>query len=225
MDEESKSDLAINDGFVTYRPLCGTHIGNACKEAIDLAIESDSPVVFTFNDIEIKAYETSTVEELCQKYSYETKVRAEAWHRTQEYKDQQDKRNLEVAEKSWQVLELFKKLDLIIEKCFIAKVMKDRGITLTLERSQEELLNWMELFVPLADDIAIEFDKELLISKLNKAGFFENEEVGRNPDWFDTRDKMARYIIGQVIGCLKSGMPPHPMTVSFIEKYRELPRK
>ena len=68
------------------------------------------------------------------------------------------------------------------------------------------------------------FSKDRLAAQLEAAGYAENEHVGEKPEWFNTRPRMAHYIVGQALNCLRIGMGPHPITGSFVDKYFALPK-
>lgn len=90
---------------------------------------------------------------------------------------------------------------------------------------QDKLMLWLKSFAQDADDIGVTFSKERLAAQLEAAGYAENEHVGENPEWFSTRPRMARYIVGQALNCLRIGMGPHPITGSFVDKYLALPKE
>lgn len=88
---------------------------------------------------------------------------------------------------------------------------------------QDKLMFWLKSFAYDADDIGVQFSKDRLAEQLEAAGYAENEHVGEKPEWFNTRPRMAHYIVGQAINCLRIGMCPHPITGSFVDKYFTLP--
>ena len=211
--------------FFDYEPMAGEHILKSCSGAIKIANEQSLPVRFKFNGIVLVARSDSKPETLAEKYHADSDKRFEKYQKTKKYRVQIAKRNAEIKFKEVEIKKLFDRLDLIIKKNFLDKVVSENlkgRLPINTEKNQGELLDWLDKFTPLADDIEIKFDRAALASKLEEAGFIENESVGMNPGWFDTREKMARWILGQVINCLKKGMPPHPIMTSFIEKYREL---
>ncbi len=73
-----------------------------------------------------------------------------------------------------------------------------------------------------ADDCGVKFSTSALADSLEAAGYKENENVTDDPDWLNTKDRLGRYIIGQIINCLRSGMPPHPVALKFISEYEAL---
>lgn len=216
--------------FLEYDPMAGENIEFSCKTAIDLSIKNEMPVRFVFNGIELIASRHSTVESLLETFHSEMTRRVEEYENSPEYQIKQEQRRVELEEKKVKVRKLLEDFDSLYKKSFL-----DNAINVSLKgklpsnpyKYMGKMIDWIDEFAPLADDIgiSIEYNPYEMASKLEMAGFIENEGVGYDKDWFDTKEKMGRYIIGQVINCLKKGMPPHPITSSFIEKYRQLERK
>jgi hypothetical protein len=84
------------------------------------------------------------------------------------------------------------------------------------------LMDWLESFTLPADDIAVKINHGYIAGLMEGAGYVENDGVGNSPEWFSNQERMGRYIVGQAIACLKSGMPPHGITLSFVAKWRGL---
>ena len=137
---------------------------------------------------------------------------------------------MEINSKKIQINSLLEKLPPIIEKSFLDSVINTHlrsELPSNPYKYLEKIIDWLDEFTPLSDDIGVtsEFNPFDISNQLTRAGFNENEGVGEDPGWFNTRQRMGRYIIGQVINCLNKGMPPHPITTTFIEKYRQLPEE
>lgn len=191
---------------MTYTPSCGEHINTACGEATRIARKNGLPVTFDFNGIKLTATPDRTAMDIVADYDRETERRAE------EYRNSKEGR-LEAARRKKRIRELGTKADKLLSE--IDKVLGSKSLY--------EVMDWLKEFVPVADDISVTFDKKALAAKFEAAGFMENEGVGRKPEWFVTRERMGRYIVGQAISMLKAGMSPHPITVSFVDKYKALP--
>lgn len=83
----------------------------------------------------------------------------------------------------------------------------------------DSLMAWLKELTPLVDWAGISLDKETILRQLRDAGFKSNQFVGEKEDWFNTRERLGLWIIGQAMNCMEHGMGPHPMTVTFCEKY------
>lgn len=191
---------------MTYEPSCGTHINSACAEASRMAQASGLPVCFKFNDVELVAIPNRTANDLVSDYDCETKRRAEEYRNSPEGIAQAARRKAEIEKLAQQSSKLLRKIDSVLAA-----------------NSLDSVMGWLKEFIPTADDVSVRFDTKALGAKFEVAGFKMNEGVGQKPEWFHTRERMGRYIVGQVINFLKDGMPPHPITTSFIEKYEALP--
>lgn len=190
---------------MTYTPSCGEHINTACREATRIARKNGLPVTFEFNGVKLTATPDRAAADIVADYNRETERRAE------EYRNSEEGR-LAAARREKQIYELGAKADWLLGE--VDKVLAMKRLN--------KVMDWLKEFVPVADDISVTFDKKALAAKFEEAGFMENEGVGQKPEWFSTRERMGRYIVGQVISMLKAGMPPHPMTVRFVDKYKAL---
>lgn len=109
-------------------------------------------------------------------------------------------------------------------------IRKQRSLNTSLDvladiiADQDKLMLWLKSFAQDADDIGVQFSKDRLSAQLEAAGYSENEHVGEKPEWFNTRPRMAHYIVGQALNCLRISMGPHPITGSFVDKYFALPK-
>lgn len=109
-------------------------------------------------------------------------------------------------------------------------IRKQRSLNTSLDvladiiADHDKLMIWLKGVAEDADDIAVTLPKKRMIEQLEAAGFVENEHVGEKPEWFNSRPRMAHYIVGQALNCLRRGMGPHPVTGSFVERYFALPK-
>jgi hypothetical protein len=89
-----------------------------------------------------------------------------------------------------------------------------KGLTATI--------NWIQEYADVADNINLNYRGKEVLKALTSAGFKTNEFAG---DKFVKGDKevMGRYILGQVIDNLQSGMPPHPMVSHLAKHYLAMP--
>jgi len=191
---------------MTYEPSAGTRIEHACNEAVKMAKRSGATVRFKFNDVELTATPELAPDAVVAEWQRESNRLAEAYRNSPAGRAEASRRHAQIGTLKIQAANLLDKLD-----------------SLLASNSKDEIVGWLKSFAPISDDVSVKFDTAALAAKFEAAGFKENEGVGQAPEWFNTRDRMAGYIVGQAINCLKRGMPPHPVTVSFVEKYQAMP--
>lgn len=191
----TKSPLTIQADF-------GHHIKEVIKKAIDLAKAEKQMVRFTFNDVDICVTETDTVDEVYKAWDDQL---AE-WHR--EY------------ELSPQGIAAAKALK---DKVSAYQADVDR-LTFTLpevlrENKDAALMEWCRDFAEKGDLVGVKIDHEKVYQTFKRVGYEANWGVGKPKDFFMIRPNMARYIVGQVMTFLSREMNPHPMTITFVERY------
>lgn len=191
---------------LTYEPLAGHHIAISCKEAVALAINSKRNVAFTFNDIPLLVTPDSVPKVIEECWNFESERRRKEYEASPEAGVARDKRSREVVEMQATCDNLLESLPEILRNC-----------------PQAEHVTWLKKFAIIADDVDVKFSRPPLIAELEWAGYEASLYVGQKPEWFNTRPRMAGYIFGQALSCLRGGMPPHPITVSFCDKYFALP--
>lgn len=189
----------------TLELLGGEHIDNACKEACALAIQSGEDVGFSFNGQDVVATPKSSWQEVAKDWSDKMDASSKAYRESSEGLLSAAKREQDIAEKQ-------KRIDLQIlsldQVCYTG--------------SLDDVLNWLEPFTKDADDVGVKVNYNSIVSVFLSAEYENNWGVGKPPEFFNTKENMGNYIIGQAISCMKSGMPPHHICLTFIEKYRGL---
>jgi hypothetical protein len=191
---------------LTFEPSPGTHIKEACKKAAAMAINKSSTVEFEFNGIKVTATPQSSPASLELAWESQMEADRKARKESPEYAAEQQRR-AETVKTSQNVVNCFMDgIEHVLATC-----------------STNDILKYVQPFVGAADDVAVTFDKTGLADLLEQYGYKDNMHVGK-PQWaFDDKETMAQYILGQVVNCLRRGMSPHPITISFIEKYFKLP--
>lgn len=190
----------------TFEPSPGTHIREACKEAAAMAIKKNSDVEFEFNGITITATPQSSPASLEADQDTKLAAEAKAYHESPEYAAEQQRR-AETVKTSQNVVNCFMDgIEHVLATC-----------------STDGILKYFKLFVNAADDVGVNFDHNKLADLLEQYGYKDGMHVGKPQEAFDDKETMAQYILGQVVTCLRRGMPPHPITNSFIEKYFAIP--
>lgn len=183
----------------TYRPTLGSRIAHACKELAAMAQASGESVEMNVNDILVVAGPSDSASELESRWHTQREIRYQEWRNSPEGVVSAIERQREIRRK---------------------QAVVDRLISEEIPFGWIPLLKWAEELTESADDIDVRFDPAALAKKLGTR-FEENFGVGNNADWFSTPDRFGGYIMGQIINCLKSGMPPHPVTLIFIERFRK----
>jgi uncharacterized membrane protein YkgB len=88
---------------------------------------------------------------------------------------------------------------------------------------EADWMHWIREFAKAADDVGVTFNRHELAEYLTSNGWVADARVSDDPEdrafLQVNRTAMAEYIMGQVIVCLNMGMCPHPITITFVEKY------
>lgn len=186
-----------------YEALGGETIEHACKAAVAQAIEHQSDVRFDFNETEMLATPQSDPEKMAKDFMDECYRSREEYKASPEGIAAEDKRIQKVRKHQVAIIEI------IAEACECA--------------SMDDWMQWLKQFATSADYVGVVFDHKRVIQILEQSGFKNDCHVGQKPGWFNTRQRMGEYIAGQAINCLKNGMPPHPVTLTFVDKYFKMP--
>lgn len=172
-----------------------------CAEAAALSVKSGGEVHFKFNDVALIASPERSASQLSADYNEICRIRAEEYRNSPEGIAAAARRRYEILSKQQEV-------DALI-----------RQLPTALKHGLDEAVKWIKDFTNLADDIAVKFDKAGLALSFRTYGYKTNEHVGEPKEWFNTRERIGRSLIGQVMNCLESGMPPHPRALHFCDKY------
>jgi hypothetical protein len=180
----------------------GSHILAVCRAAAQMVAELQVEVAFDFNGITLVAIKGGSAEQLAAQFTADSNRRARDWQASAEGQQQAAKQQQERTQLQFKVDELLAVFDTVV------------GV-------QSTLVDWLGQFSELNDYMGLVFDKSALVAKLEAAGYAENAEVGKgSPKEFLTdKAKMARYIVGQAINNLRSGMPVHPICSRFAAEY------
>lgn len=181
------------------------HIRHACRKALALATSKNRHVHFVFNSIRMKLHKRLPLNHVLRQWDEQMEAGRIRYKNSAKGKAAAEKRTAEIISKQ---RALNTSLDVL------ADIIAD----------QDKLMLWLKSFAQDADDVGVQFSKERLITQLEAAGYVENKYVGNAPEWFNSRPRMAQYIIGQALSSLYRGMGPHPITGSFVDKYFALPR-
>lgn len=190
----------------TYEPTAGTSINAACREAVNLATQGNTEITFTFNGIALEAAPSATPEGLVARWHLLFDAEREAYRNSPEGKKAAAERDAEILRKQTE-------LNATVEA--LPKILRT-------DNHLNALIKWIGELVEPSDDVDVAWNPARIVVRLESAGYIENKHVGRSPEWFNTRERMGWYIIGQAINCMNKGMGPHPVTLSFCKKYFSL---
>lgn len=182
--------------------MAGENIDFSCKHTLELAKKGKCRVMFKFNDIKLEATPNKSLDTLKWKFNNILGQKSEAYRVSKKGQDSIKARKVQVSEKQ-------EKIDFLI---------RDMGFAMF---KMDVLMDWLYNFTEVADDIDVKYNSAEII-KVLESKYVENAYVGDPPNSFNNKDKMGKYIIGQAINNLKSGMPPHSICMKFIEDYRKL---
>lgn len=177
------------------------HISDACCEAVSFAKEAGESQTFTFNDVTVTAHPDSDPAALVKAFHVQQEADAKAWRESPEGKQQAENRRLELARKQ------ATHDALLVE---LPNALTDR---------RDALMRWLSSYAEVSDDIGITQNFPAVIAALEGAGYAANEATHLPKEEYEKPAILAAYIAGQVLACLKNGMPPHGVTITFVERY------
>lgn len=186
-----------------YKTFIGESIKHACSNATLMAIKNQCDVEFEFNGVKLIATKDTPSHWLESEFDRILKENREKYLQSDEYKALQQKQ-MEELEQCQNIM------DTSIMPVF-ADIVECGNL--------DYIMSWLKQFTINADFIGVTYDKKFIADFLELNGFKENEHVGQPKEFFNTKNNMAHYIIGQVINCLRKDMPPHPITLKFIDDY------
>lgn len=179
----------------------GCSFGNITKEAIELAADLNKEVAYEFNGVPCVVTATSDPDAIW-KYINDTWERERAeYEASQEYKDNQLKAYAASERRALRMKQILAEFPQIVE----ANVLLDN-------------LYWLKAFTELADYNDMTYDRAGIVAGLSLMGYVENDLVGAASTMFSDPVNVARWIFGQVIEMMRSGMPPHPGMISHMER-------
>lgn len=185
---------------------CGTSIVTACRQAVSKAVSSQAYVRFDFNGIEMIATPQSNSDNLESEWSKKLEIRAETYRNSPEGRQAALDAEVRSNEAKYQTDICMSALPFVLR-----------------ENSLDSLMNWLRKFTEAADHVDAEYSTQEVIERLEGAGYARGYGVGNPEDWFNNRERMGRYIVGQSLDCLHNGMPPHQVLFRFVDEYFEMP--
>lgn len=179
---------------------CGQHIKTAIEQAISIAACKDCNVSFTFNGIELIVNALSIYDDVMKEFDNKREEESERWRNSPEglafYEEQR------------------------IEKEQKQKIMDSLMIIAPTVWKQNK--NWNRKLKWLIDYhscniIGVDYDKDNIISIIET--FHEDSwGVGKPKEFFNNKENMAKYVIGQWLNMMKKMGCVHDMVGSFAEQ-------
>ena len=183
----------------------GSSIESVCADVVQLAKRVKSKVVIDFNGVEIAATHNDSTESLAGVYKKINDERNKIWQESEE-KRKSDVEALEA---------------IALVQCNVDKKIADLDVLLA-SSNEAQLIKWIGEFAEINGYSKLVFDKRKLASKFEKAGYSDNEGPGKGVDIRLSKEKVARYIVGQAINCLRCDLPLHSKLVEFARQYSDL---
>lgn len=206
-----------------YTTSPGEHVSHAALAAAQTAKKSKCRVRFDFNGIRLEASPKKSPVTLVWEFGRCWDQRAETYRLSKEGQTAAKKRAQEVARNQDATAAAIRTL---------CGLCSDKEPSRSWPSKLDCLVGWLHSFSHYADDIGVDMDAaagvksgghEYVALLFESAGYKQDHHVGQPPEWFNTRERMGQYIVGQAIACLRRGMAPHPVTQAFAAKYYALP--
>lgn len=180
----------------------GQHIDSAVQAAIDIASRTACPVQFVFNGAHVLVQPGERHRDIVTKWQ-STMDRNAAEYRA-------SPAGIKAAERA---------------AVRLAQHQRDHDRLMqelpAAARDEAKLVQWCADFSVAADHSGIvgaRFDDAA--DMLEAAGWRRDDCVGMDKMEFDRAPILARWIVGQAINCMRSGLPPHGVTQKFAEQYK-----
>lgn len=181
--------------------LAGTHITEAAKMLIAFAVENNSKVWMSFNDIKLVANTDSEIGDVVQSFSQQNEEREQAYLKSPAY--EADMQQIETKRQEKQNL---------ADTCM-------RNLPFLNFSDYGTILQWLCCLQESSDCIGVTFDRGLVVNKFLCHGFKPN--VNTDSDFNPTNeDNVARYIIGQALDCLQTVGAIHSIINKFTTDWR-----
>lgn len=183
----------------------GTSIHEAFEEALDLSKKKNRPVQFWFNQFKFKVHKRLSIKHLLNQWRYRSDAHTVRYWSSPEGQEYMARIKDEIRRKQEVVDYQLSILDQIFD-------------------DQNVLMLWLQRFTQHANNSNVYFSHSDLATKLESYGFVQNYGAGKPKEWFSTRHRLAKFIIGQVLVDLNNKKTPHQVVISFVEKYFDIPQ-
>ena len=187
-----------------YEPHAGESISHATEVACKMATDGNEPVEIVFNKVKLFVRPGANPDHICEIYSRECDERAEQYRNSDEGRAADARREAEV----------------VAKQAAVDALLVTRSFS-----SLRSTVEWFDKLTPLADDVRVRLPTEQLVAELEAVGYESNACCDLPKERYTESKVMGVYIVGQVLSCMKKGMPPHPVTNKFAKEYLAMESK
>ena len=191
--------------MITLYPTPGEHVVRVARAASRIARERRCRVRFTFNGVKLDATPKKSPYTVVWEFHRIIGQLQSNYRLSRRGQEELRRRAAEIADKQSAIMALTQNLGWVLDNTNL-----------------DTLMDWLKQFVRFADDSGVRIRHEDVAIQFESRGYQENHHVGQPAEWFNTRERMGQYLIGEAINSLRRGLPPHPITLQFIDKYWEL---
>ena len=187
--------------------LCpGSEISDTSRTASILARTHNCKVQFNFNGVPLQATPKKSPVTICWEFQKIISQHCERYYRSPEGKKERarDESEVKVAQKA------------IDHWMLIVRDMLESGL--------DNTIGWLSNFLPLANRVGTKVNHSLLISLFEAQGYKAEECTGKGEAFYEVKENLGRYIVGQVLSMWKSTGAVHPHICDFCENYETLRR-
>lgn len=191
----------VVENYIEIDPGPGSRLDDVVEEACSLALTKGLDVAFDFNGVRVKVNKNSIPVAVIADFKRQLDRNQKAFMESAAYKEQ-------LKDRIQRTMEDQKKIDALL-------------VELPDLKGHDAWVAWTGQFAALNDNMHLNYPKHTIIERMCAAGYVEDaclEDSRLKTD----RNIFARWMIGQAIGCLRLGMPIHPVAQKFAQDYREL---
>lgn len=186
--------------------LPGGHIDNAIRTASSLARKHNCRVRFDFNGVSLQATPKKSPVTIGWEYEQITGQHAERYRLSSAG---QKERALNEAE--------MKSSQSAIDHWML--ILPDM-----LRSGLDNTIGWLSNFLPSANRVGTEVSHSLLIGLFEAQGYKVGEFVGKDKAFYEVKENLGRYIVGQVLSMWKSADAVSMRVCDFCEDYEAMRR-
>lgn len=183
---------------------CGEHIDCASRTASRLARTKKCGVRFNFNGISLLATPKKSPVTIGWEYEQITGKQAEQYRLS--LKGQKERARNQAEVKSAQTA---------IDHWML--ILRD-----VLQSGLDNTIGWLSNFLPVADRVGTTVNYPLLVGLFEGQGYKAGELTGQDKAFYEIKENLGRYIIGQVLSFWKDCGAVHPRICDFCEDYEAL---
>lgn len=185
---------------ITIDPACGSYIKTVIQQAISIAATKDCNVSFTFNGIELIVNALSIYDDVIKEWDTKRKEESERWRNSPEGIAYFEEQRLDT-EKKQRIMNSL----MVIAPC-VWKQNKNWN------RKMKWLVDYHSCNIS-----SVSYDKDKIISIVENS-HEDGWGVGKPQEFFENKENMAKYVIGQWLNMMKKMDCVHDMVGSFAEK-------